>query len=365
MTHTAHISAAGYSVTVSATTSAVTQWCLRYFGDWWTATSGAHTIERLINANVNASLAQGAVDYVQAIATDEVEYAAAPMVYARDPEGVVHAAQGGTAYRYVPASGGLRLIGADAVEVATATARLAREMLRGRLVDDGWLILHASAAVGPGGQTVLALGDKGAGKTTTALLLASLPGWSLLANDRVFVRLDGEGGVDVLPWPSAAAIGFGLLEACGWYEPVRARLRDGLEMHPTQKRQVTDALLAGDRTPLRKPNGHELKPQFWPDQLRDWLGLPLARHGTATHVLFPQIQPDASPGGLSAPRDITAADMFTPAQDDRYPDIFGIAPVTPDPTDAVLAHLKKLPRFGVLLEREVDANRAFLSHLTL
>ncbi|MGA4840996.1 hypothetical protein [Streptomyces sp. G45] len=39
-------------------------------------------------------------------------------------------------------------------------------------------------------------------------------GWRLLADDRVLVRPDGD-GVRVLPWPSAAAIGVGLLDALG------------------------------------------------------------------------------------------------------------------------------------------------------
>jgi predicted ATPase len=43
------------------------------------------------------------------------------------------------------------------------------------LLADGWTLLHASAAVRDG-QTVLTFGSKGAGKTTTALALATR-GW--------------------------------------------------------------------------------------------------------------------------------------------------------------------------------------------
>ncbi|WP_157964038.1 hypothetical protein [Actinocorallia populi] len=45
------------------------------------------------------------------------------------------------------------------------------------------------------------------------------------------------------------------------------------------------------RPPLRKPNGHELKPQFRLDQMRDRLGLPLATGGQATRTT-----PGTAPG---------------------------------------------------------------------
>ncbi|MFC8096976.1 hypothetical protein [Streptomyces sp. NPDC057363] len=99
-------------------------------------------------------------------------------------------------------------------------------------------MLHASAVV-QDGRTVLTFGGKGAGKTTTALALASRHGYGLLANDRVFVRPGERGGVDVLPWPSAAAVGLGLLEALGWFETARERLEAGEALHPTQDKRVT------------------------------------------------------------------------------------------------------------------------------
>src|SRR5690606_31123874 len=164
--------------------------------------------------------------------------------------------------------------------VATATARLAREMLRGLLLRDGWAVLHASAVVAEDGRTVLTLGRKGAGKTTTALALAGRHGCGLLANDRVFVRANDRGGVDVLPWPSAAALGLGLLDALGWFEICRERLQAGEALHPTQDGRVTEALLAGRREPLWA-GGKELKVQVFPDQFPGWFGVPLAAEGQA------------------------------------------------------------------------------------
>ncbi|MFC8374211.1 hypothetical protein ACFUIT_40795 [Streptomyces sp. NPDC057239] len=112
------------------------------------------------------------------------------------------------------------MVGRRAEDVATATARLAREVVRGVLLRDGWTVLHASAVVRDG-RVILTLGGKGAGKTTTAVALAHRYRLGLLANDRVFVRPAGNGGVDVLPWPAAAAVGLGLLDALGWFDVAR------------------------------------------------------------------------------------------------------------------------------------------------
>ncbi|WP_327170184.1 hypothetical protein [Streptomyces sp. NBC_01336] len=42
----------------------------------------------------------------------------------------------------------------------------------------------------------------------------------------------------VLPWPSAAAIGFGLLDSMGLHEPVRRKLLASEKMHPTQHQRT-------------------------------------------------------------------------------------------------------------------------------
>ncbi|WP_416975526.1 hypothetical protein [Streptomyces sp. 4F14] len=174
----------------------------------------------------------------------------------------------------------------SAVEpVALATARLAREVMRGVLLRAGWSVPHASAVTDQLGRSVLAFGHKGAGKTATALALASRSGFRLLANDRVFVRSDGNGGVDVLPWPSAA-IGLGLLNALGWFDTARDGLRDGEALHPTQDARVTAALLA-DRRELLREDGKELKVQVFPDQFARWFGLSPAAGSKAAALVFP------------------------------------------------------------------------------
>ncbi|MEU1489361.1 hypothetical protein ABZ456_03730 [Streptomyces sp. NPDC005776] len=131
----------------------------------------------------------------------------------------------------------------------------------------------------------------------------------------------------VLPWPSAAAIGFGLLDSMGLYEPVRRRLLAGEKMHPTQHQRVTEALIA-ERQPLWKTSGKELKPQFFPDQLTTWLGMYLSVEGHAAALLFPQIKARAELSLSEEKRGVQDGDFFNASTEDRYPDVFGLLSVT-------------------------------------
>ncbi|WP_228980094.1 hypothetical protein [Streptomyces sp. DH12] len=352
----------GQSVTVLSATPAVTAWAARYMGTWWNAhpTDPSAVTGPMVVADIDQAETDALTGRVLAGDAEEVTYANSRMVHRTTSAGSTIAAQPGDflAYEWLPASRRLRIVGKDATAVATGAARLAREIVRGRLLADGWHILHASAVTRPtDGATLLALGNKGAGKTTSGFLLARC-GFHLLANDRVFVRAEGD-RVRVLPWPSAAAIGFGLLDALGWFETVRERLLSGEAMHPTQSRRVTDALLAGNRTPLWKSPGRELKPQFFPDQLRDWLSLTLATEGTAAAVLFPTIAPDADPALATTSRGIEPGDFFTGATEDRYPDVFGLLPPPRDTRD-LADRLAQLPHQGLTLSHDTSASTVAL-----
>ncbi|MFF4531515.1 hypothetical protein ACFY1P_19875 [Streptomyces sp. NPDC001407] len=356
------IATASKAATVTSNSKVVTDWALRYFGPWWNATSTTADADAAVIADVSpdrvTEIAQRVADHPH----EETVYANSAMHVDRDDDGAVLASQPDDklAYRAEP-GGPLHIYGCEDVPVALAAARLAREAVRGQLLADGWSILHASAVVRDG-QTVLTLGDKGAGKTTTAFLLARA-GWQLLANDRVFIRPDRD-RLRVLPWPSAAAIGFGLLDALDWYETVRARLQSGEQLHPTQHQKVTDALNAGSRTPLWKETGKELKPQFFPDQLHTWLGLTLATEGIATRILFPQITPGSNPALAHSDRTVAASDFFTPGTEDRYPDVFGLLPAITTGNGPLLDLLSKLPRRSLTLSHDVKANTDFLQQIT-
>ncbi|MFI8966986.1 hypothetical protein ACIGO8_33305 [Streptomyces sp. NPDC053493] len=350
----------GQAVTVTSRSKAVTDWAARYFGSWWNAATAEPPVSGpVVSADVAPEeFVQIAADVSQQQPT-EVEYAGALMLHARAEDGTVTAVQpdGDLAYRWDPSVRRLRIAGSGETAVATAASRLARELVRGMLLVEGWQILHASAVTRDDGATLLTLGDKGAGKTTTAILLARF-GWRLLANDRIFARVEN-GRVRVLPWPSAAAFGFGLLDALGLFESVADRLRAGEMMHPTQDQRVTDALLAGRREPLWRSSGKEMKPQFFPDQLDTWLGMRLATEGTAAAVLFPQIVPGAEARLVDEPRGLTEADFFTAGTEDRYPDVFGLLPLSGS-HPVLVDQLSALPRQSLALSHDTAASAALL-----
>ncbi|MBT2492350.1 hypothetical protein J7E96_28340 [Streptomyces sp. ISL-96] len=355
----------GYAVTVTSRAEAVTDWAVRYFGMWWNAArvDAADVTGAVVAADVDPGEVAALTGAVTSGQHAEVVYANDRMVYGVNGDGVVRAAQpdAGLAYRWEPAVRRLTVVGCDETAVATAAARIAREVVRGQLLGNGWQILHSSAVTRPDGPTVLSLGDKGAGKTTVGFLLARA-GWGLLANDRVFVRVE-EGAVRVLPWPSAAAIGFGLLDAMGWYDVVRDRVRAGEQMHPTQHQRVTDALLADEREPLWKSSGKELKPQFFPDQLDTMLGMKLATEGRAAALLFPRITVGATPAVSDEERGVQDGDFFNAKTEDRYPDVFRLLPA--GGASAGLAEaLAALPHRSVVLGHDTAANTALLEEVT-
>ncbi|MFG2322893.1 hypothetical protein [Streptomyces sp. NPDC048568] len=371
-THAVRLESAGAAVTVACAERAVTDWSTRYFGTWWNA-AGVDPASVCAGALVTGSVDNRAYDDIALAVTQSphtsTTYAREQLLLAGSvSDGVVRAVapEGALAYRSEPGVPRLDVVGCRTEDVATATARLAREMMRGLLLRDGWAVLHASAVV-QDGRTVLTLGGKGAGKTTTALALASRHGLGLLANDRVFVRPNERDGVDVLPWPSAAAVGLGLLEALGWFETVRERLEAGEALHPTQDESVTQALLAGDRTPLWE-RGKEMKTQVFPDQFTSWFGVPLATGGEAAVLVFPRIEAGATPAVEETDRVLGTADFMSGATEDRYPDVFALLGVdgggTAAAREAVAQRLAKLPHHSVVLGHDVAANADFLAKAT-
>jgi hypothetical protein len=357
-------------VTVLSNTSFVTDWALRYFSPWWN-TLEVPTSNVCAGPLVTADIDEKAYTDLSALVAscphEETIYAKAQLLLARDSTGVITAVSPGEglAYRSEQLGGHVTISGLTPEPLALATARIAREMIRASLLRDGWTLLHASAVVRDD-QALLAFGSKGAGKTTTALLLA-LGGAELLANDRVFVKVVGD-ELRVLPWPSAAAIGLGLLDALGLYDVVRDRLKAGEQLHPTQHQDVTDALLAGRREPLRKHGGTEKKVQVFPDQFVTWFGMQLATGGRAASLLFPRIDPAAVPSLVDGDRTLDEDDFMSGTTEDRYPDHFGLAHGIDgggsDLARATVAdRLAALPHHQVVLGHDIAANADFLAKL--
>ncbi|MFE4590072.1 hypothetical protein [Streptomyces laurentii] len=349
----------GQSVVVVSTTDTVPNWSARYLGGWWTAEPTTEIHGPAVSADLGKAELRDLAAAVERGSPQTMEYAGTDLHVVRDGTTVTAVQDDrALAYRWNADQRILRIVGTDGTTLAAAAARLAREVLRSRLLADGWAILHASAITTDNGSTILTLGDKGAGKTTTALTLARA-GWKLLANDRVFARVDDDGVVRVLPWPSAAAFGFGLLDALGLFEVVRTHLVSGERMHPTQHQKVTDALLAGHREPLWTASGKELKPQLWPDQLTSWLSMPLATEGHATGILYPRITAFGEPRLTDSSRGVQDADFFDATTEDRYPDVFHLLP-TPGDHTFLRTHLDALPHQGLAMNHDPTANASIL-----
>ncbi|MET9965416.1 hypothetical protein ABZZ80_05690 [Streptomyces sp. NPDC006356] len=125
---------------------------------------------------------------------------------------------------------------------------------------------------------------------------------------------------------------------------------------------MTEALGDGRREPVWRADGKELKPQFFPDQLATWLGLTLSTEATAAGLLFPTVNPEASPAVLADDRALTEGDVFSTTTEDRSPDIFGLIPATArDNATALVEQLGRLPHQSLMLTHDTDANSALLS----
>ncbi|WP_329317313.1 hypothetical protein OG723_44015 (plasmid) [Streptomyces sp. NBC_01278] len=366
-----HITADIAAVTVISGDPAVTDWAARYFGPWWNATDinpGTVCAGPIIAADVADGAYTRLHDRVLNSPHTSAEYAKAPVLVATAEDGTITAVspKEQLAYLSEPITGRIKIAGTDPLQVSLATARIARDCVRGQLLRDGWTVLHASAVV-LNDRTLLTFGDKGAGKTTTALTLAARSGAHLLANDRVFARADAFGNVRILPWPSAAALGLGLLGSLGLYEKVADRLAAGESLHPTQDDRVTTALQSGDLTP-RWDGGRELKAQVFPDQFANWFGLTLATEGMATDLLFPQISAGAEPTLHDTSPSLGDSDFMQGATEDRYPDILGLAQGitvggTSSARDNVRGLLGLLPHHAFTLGHDHSQAAAFLTKL--
>lgn len=362
------VSVADAAVTVITTEPTVRDWLTSYLGSWWTVrelpTTDGVLSAPVLRCSLDPAGYQSAHNHIQRQPHQVVEFARKPIQVASRSNGV-HAIDPGerVAYHATCEAGQVDLIAVEPIGLCLAAARIARELVRVQLEADGWSILHASAVVQED-SALLTLGAKGAGKTTVALLLSS-DGWRLLANDRVFIH---PAALALLPWPSAAALGIGLLHAHGLLGKVRERITLGHQLHPTVAPTVVTAISDGRTEALIDEHGKELKPQFFPHQLVDWLGLRLARSATAGQLLFPRIAPTGQPELKPAARTLTDTDFFDPAGDDRYPDFLGLARISPEQRHQMWARIshrvESLPHQGVLLNHDSAQSRQLLATLT-
>lgn len=374
--HTLALTAGRRTVTIRSNTPSVTDWAARYFSPYWSAVPAADTYGPVVTVTDDDHRTATTVSH-----SHQAVFAREHIGYTRYPDGTVTAhtmSDPVLTYHFNPVEHHLEItcredlttgaLPGRPTRLATAATRFAREMMRAQLITDGWVLLHAAAVTFPSGNTLLALGDSGAGKTTTALTLAA-NGAALLANDCCFARPNPDGTLGLLPWPAAAAVGLGLLKALSFSTPVGDRLRSGEPPHPTQDQRVTDALITGSITPLASQSGRELKAHLWPEQLTRWLGLSLATTGIADTIFLPHITPAASAPARTdnshSPQVTTA--VFVTSSKERYPDLFGFFDGsnsgTPSARTAVLEHLNRLPRHAIHLSHDHTANTELLTAL--
>jgi hypothetical protein len=352
---------ADLSASILSNTRNVTDWATRYFGSWWKAltTPAAPCVDITVTADVNSDQFRALTTQVDSRRHETVLYARKPLRLTHiEGEGIIGYEQEGVGYR-VDSPTNITIVGIDPDVVASASCRLAREALRGQLARNGWLLMHASAAVAPTGEALIALGNKGAGKTSTVLQLARACSWSVLANDRLFARVN-TGAVELLPWPAATAIGLGLLDALGWFD-VAAAAHESL--HSSTPSSVHEALVRGQRVPLFS-DGREAKVQVFPDQITSLFRLPLAGSAVAAGLLFPSIAPDAVPRIAGVGRELTEKDTFVGETEDRYPNVWGLAfPAAASVHQAVFHSLNRLPRHALTLSHNITANADLLRKL--
>ncbi|MGH3902476.1 MAG: hypothetical protein ACRDTA_30310 [Pseudonocardiaceae bacterium] len=360
--HAVRVSAGPATVLVTSDDPAVTDWITQYLGSWWTVrptTPAAETSGPVLRCQIHPDRFVAAQDSLSTRAHQVIEFARNPIHVTDDAVCAVDSTEQ-VAYHTDASRTRLTLTAHGSLALCLAAARITRELIRAQLEADGWAIMHASATVRDNNAT-LALGPKGAGKTTTALLLAT-QGQQLLANDRVFLH---PATLALLPWPAAAALGLGLLHAHGFLDGVRARLATGQHLHPTVDPTVTAAILDGRTNPLRDPRGRELKTQLFPHQLTDWLGLHLARSATATALIFPRIDPDGEPRLDIPSRILTTSDFFDPDHDDRYPDFLRLTRITPEHRHQIWARtrdaLATVPHHSVVLTHDTARSRQLLA----
>ncbi|MGW2841914.1 hypothetical protein ACWCWD_29515 [Streptomyces sp. NPDC001493] len=86
----------------------------------------------------------------------------------------------------------------------------------------------------------------------------------------------------------------------------------------------------------------------------------LAAESHAAAILFPSIQAGAAPAPADTTRGVQDGDFFSAATEDRYPDIFGLLPLT-GPTPELMRALAALPHQALVLGHDTTTATALLA----
>jgi hypothetical protein len=373
---TVTVQAGGCVIIVRSDEGTVLEWLRRYLhGFWPVGSSPADPLAGRLAAEVTAVVdkvarhrlcaALGQPGAAEPVAT----FMAVPGLSAAGPGPAVLAGCPDQRVAYVRDRDRVLVLGDDADAAGLAAVRVVRSAATAWMESQRWALVHA-AATAREGTGLAVIGPKGSGKTAAVMALASFAGWQVIAHDRVFAG-SVAGEPRLLPWPSSLNIGLGLLHALDWTDALRARYRGGEPAPYHQRDEVTAALLAGTRTPVRA-HGSEVKAQLFPAQVRDWLGVELGSSAELAAIVVPRIDLSRSRPAASPLAQVTFSerDVFpAPGKTDYYPDFLrftGRSPVARG--QAALAALRAaaalVPAYQVVLGNDLAANANLLARLT-
>jgi hypothetical protein len=369
------VGVADVTVAIRAEEPAVSQWLSHYMAGFWCIddSSGRRQADAEVTATVDPSARRRLAAIADAPGAARAEHVAvylgvtgrrmvtdSQIIVTANTEPVVFVRDGSR----------VTVVADDSEVLGLAVVRVVRAIAGTLLEKRGFALVHAAgAAATETGAGLLALGLKGAGKTTAVTSLATAGGWAIAAHDRCYIgTVDGR--PRAFPWPSSLNIGLGLVCALGWAGRLQTRYRRGERPPYHQHQSVTAAVLAGERTPVRE-QGRELKIQLLPSHVTGWFGVALAREFSPKALVFTEVDLTAAKTRVwpldSAP--VSLRDVFPPAAGtDHYPDFLAlhVATVTQRAQHA-LAILRGLtsviPAYRVRLSRDIADNAGVLAGL--
>jgi hypothetical protein len=186
-------------------------------------------------------------------------------------------------------------------------ARMVRDIVLHLLARDGYLALHASAAV-IGDKAIAVVGEKRAGKTTLLMHMLQRFGAAYVSNDKLLVKATASGGATVYGVPISCTIGVGTMRS---FPALRRHL------HAWENFEARNAPQSQFWTSNKKI-------EFTPADICDILGCPICPAAPLAGLVFSKLDPEFSgicieETAASAHQDLLRLSLRHP--DDRnYPD---------------------------------------------